>query len=204
MHQPTLITLVRHGETFANQAGLWHGSTDTELTERGALQAERVALHVARTRPDLRALYVSPLKRARDTAAPLGERLNLALHTEAALREYHLGEWEGRSYDDLIGNERLFERMRSEPDWRPGGGESSREVSERLADALAGIAARHPGERIAIVTHGGALNLGLGRLLDDLPSAWRRVVENASVSELCFAPKPMLRSFNHTAHLHGL
>src|SRR5262245_35269389 len=142
---PTLVTLVRHGETSANVDGVWHGSIDTALTPRGRSQAERVAEHLARTRGDAAALYASPLARARDTAQAIAARLGLAPSLEPDLREYHLGDWEGVSYATLAREHRLFERMQAEPDWQPGGGESARQVAERLARALRAIAARHPG-----------------------------------------------------------
>ncbi len=201
---PCLITLVRHGETSANVDGVWHGSIDTELTARGVRQAERVALHVAPTRSDVTALYASPLMRARRTAEPIAARLGLAVRVEDSLREYHLGEWEGVAYKELASRHRLFERMSRDPDWQPGGGESARGVATRLAGGLSAIAARHPGERVVVVTHGGALTLALGLLLDGDLSVWRRVMDNAAVSELALEPEPRLLRFNDTLHLAGL
>jgi broad specificity phosphatase PhoE len=201
---PTLVTLIRHGETSANVEGVWHGSIDTALTPRGRSQAERVAEHIARTRADARALYASPLARARDTAQPIAERLGLSPCLEPDLREYHLGEWEGISYATLAREHRLFERMRDDPDWQPGGGESARQVAERLARSLLAIAERHPGERVIVVSHGGALTLGLGLLLDADVSAWRRVMSNCAVSDLRFDPAPTLAVWNDVAHLDGL
>jgi alpha-ribazole phosphatase/probable phosphoglycerate mutase len=201
---PTLVTLVRHGETSANVEGIWHGSLDTALTPRGRSQAARVAEHLARTRPDATALYASPLARARDTAAPIAKRLRLAPRYEQDLREYHLGDWEGRSYAELMREHRLFERMRDEPDWQPGGGESARQVAERLGARIASIAAQHAGERVIVVTHGGALALALGWLIDREVSAWRRVMSNCAVSDLAFDPEPSLVCFNEVAHLEDL
>jgi broad specificity phosphatase PhoE len=204
MSPPCTLTLVRHGQTSANTEGIWHGSLDTQLTPHGELQAERVALHLARTRGDASALYASTLSRAQRTAAPIGARLGLEVRADADLREYDLGAWEGLSYAQLIRDHRLFERMAKEPDWRPGGGESARGVATRIAGALSAIAERHRGERIVVVTHGGALTLGLGLLLDRDPSAWRRVMDNAAVSELHLEPAPRLLRFNETQHLAGL
>jgi broad specificity phosphatase PhoE len=203
-HAPCTLTIVRHGETPANTGGLWHGSLDTRLSARGERQAERVALHVARTRSDASALYASTLTRARSTAAPIAARLGLEVRVEAALCEYDLGAWEGRSYAELMREHRLFERMARDPDWCPGGGESARGVATRVADALRAIAERHRGERVVVVTHGGALTLGLGLLLDRDPSAWRRVMDNAAISELQLEPQPRLHRFNETHHLSGL
>jgi broad specificity phosphatase PhoE len=201
--RPTLLTLVRHGETSANVDGVWHGSIDTALTARGRRQAELVARHLAATRGDARALYASPLARARDTAAAIARALRLELALEEHLREYHLGDWEGRTYRELAATERLFERMQADPDWTPGGGESARQVAERFAGALARIAARHPGERVVVVGHGGALTLALGLLLDGDCAAWRRVMDNCAVSDLVLEP-PELVVFNEVGHLHEL
>ena len=204
MPAPAVVVLVRHGQTAANVDGVWNGSIDTALTERGRLQAERTALHVARTRADLAAVYSSPLERALHTAEPIARRLGLAVAVHSDLREYDLGEWEGKSYRELTRELGMFDRMRREPDWEPGGGESPRAVARRLAGAIRELADKHPGQRIAIVTHGGALTLALGWLVDGDVSAWRRVVSNASVSDLAFTPDPVLRGFDHVRHLDGL
>jgi probable phosphoglycerate mutase len=163
-----------------------------------------VAAHLAKTRADATALYASPLTRARDTASPIARRLRLVPRYEDDLREYHLGAWEGMSYAALVREHRIFERMRSEPDWQPGGGESARQVAERLAASIAAIAAQHAGERVIVVTHGGALALALGLLIDREVSAWRRVMQNCAVSDLAFDPEPSLVCFNEVAHLEGL
>jgi broad specificity phosphatase PhoE len=201
MSSASIVTLVRHGETAANVAGVWHGSIDTALTPRGASQAELVAEHLGRTRADARALYASPLTRALHTARPIAARLGLVASVEADLREYHLGEWEGVSYATLAREHRLFERMQGDPDWQPGGGESARQVAERIAGRLRAIAGRHRGERAIVVSHGGALTLGLGLLLDRDVSAWRRVMDNCAVSDLVFDPEPRLAAWNEVAHL---
>ena len=201
MPAATLVTLVRHGETSANVDGVWHGSIDTKLTDNGRRQAERVAAHLASTRADASALYASPLERARHTAEPIAARLGLVPRIEPDLREYHLGAWEGVSYATLAREHRLFERMQKDPDWEPGGGESARQVAERIARSLRAIAARHAGERVIVVSHGGALTLGLGLLLDETPAAWRRVMDNCAVSDLAFAPAPSLVVWNEVAHL---
>jgi broad specificity phosphatase PhoE len=63
------------------------------------------------------------------------------------------------------------------------------------------IAARHAGERVIVVSHGGALTLGLGLLLDRELSAWRRVMDNCAISDLVFDPAPSLVRWNDVAHL---
>lgn len=204
MSARTILTVVRHGETTANVEGVWHGSIDTQLTERGMRQAERVARHLADTRPRAAAVYASPLTRSRLTARAIAEALGLEARIEPDLTEYHLGSLEGVSYPVLTAKHRLFERMREDPDHAPGGGESPRQVAERYAGVLRRIAAAHPGETAIVVGHGGALTLGFGLLVDGDVTSWRRVMGNCAVTDLVLDPEPALLSFNHTDHLEGL
>lgn len=203
MPENTILTLVRHGETPANLEGVWHGSIDTPLTERGIAQALRVARYLAERHPDASALYASDLQRARETARAIERALGLPLRLEPALREYHLGEWEGKSYQELHEEHRLWHHMKRDPDFAPHGGESPRQVTDRFTSALRSIAAAHPGQRVVVVSHGGALAMALGALLDGNYGQWRRVMGNCAVSELVVEPKPELLSFNHTDHLDG-
>ena len=199
--EPAILTIVRHGQTSANVDRVWHGSIDTELTALGLEQARRAATAVGALDPRATALYASPLRRARDTAQAIGAVLGLTVSVEPDLAEYHLGEFEGRPYTDLIRDHRLFERMAREPDWNPGGGESPRQVATRGAGALRRIAARHPGERVVVVSHGGALTLTLSFLLDGDISEWKRVMDNCAITELALDPSPQLLSFNCVTHL---
>ena len=201
---PGILTLVRHGETSANLDGVWHGSTDTPLTDRGRAQAERVGAYIGATHPDASALYASPRTRTRDTAAPIARALGLEVQVEPGLAEYDLGEWEGRTYRELAESERLWERMKTEPDFAPRDGESPIQVRDRVAEALRRIEAAHPDERVVVVTHGGALSLVLGDLLDGDYSNWHRIMSNAAVSELQLRPAPHLLSFNYTDHLQDV
>jgi broad specificity phosphatase PhoE len=200
----TILTLIRHGETRANLDGVWHGSIDTPLTERGKAQADRVAGFVAGRFPDATALYSSHLQRARRTAEAIGEAIRLELRVEPGLGEFHLGSWEGKTYDVLFHEHRFWHHMKEDPDYAPHGGETPRQVTERFTGALRRIAESHPGERVLVVAHGGALSMGLAHLLDGDYREWRRVMDNCAVSELVFDPKPDLLSFNLKGHLEGL
>jgi probable phosphoglycerate mutase len=197
------LLLIRHGETSANLEGVWHGSTDTPLTSRGHAQAGRVAERLARDYADATAIYSSDLLRARDTATPIAQALGLALVTEPGLREYDLGAWEGRSYRELHEQHRLWDRMRDDPHFAPHGGESPLAVAQRITGALQRIAARHAEARVIVVSHGGALSMAFGLLLDGDYSRWRRVMDNCAVTELRLEPLALLR-FNDTSHLDAL
>ena len=204
MDPRTVLILVRHGETSANLDGVWHGSTDTPLTPRGAEQASRVARYIGTSFPDTAAIYTSGLQRARHTAEAIGEVLGLEQRLSEDLREYDLGSWEGKTYSELHRDIDLWHHIKVDPDFAPHGGESPRQVASRLTRALEKIAADHPLERVVVVTHGGALSMAMGAILDGNYTEWRRVMANCAVSELTFDPEPELLSFNVTDHLEGL
>ncbi len=196
-----LLTLVRHGQTRANLEGVWHGSTNTPLTDHGRSQAQAAAAWIEAHHSPIVKVYASPLDRARHTAEAIALPHGLSPEIEPDLREYDLGEWEGETYAHLHRERNLFENMRLDPNYRPHGGEAPEQVGHRLAAALRRIADRHRGERVVVVSHGGALGIALGVLLDDDYRSWSRMMDNCAISELAFEEGPSLRSFNHTAHL---
>jgi len=200
----TTLLLVRHGETPANTDGIWHGSIDSPLTDRGRAQAARVARLIETTYADASAVYTSDLQRARLTAEAIAAVLGFEPRVETGLREYDLGTWEGKTYHELFHEHRFFERIKTDPHFAPHGGESPHTVTERLVAALGAIAAGHPGERVVIVTHGGALSMAMGRILDGSYANWHQVMDNCGLSELVLEPKPALLRFNHNEHLAGL
>ncbi len=192
----SILTLVRHGQTDANTGGIWHGSTDTALSPRGHEQAARLARAMA-GRIEAVAIYSSDLARTRDTAAPIAAALGLELRTDARLREYDLGSWEGKTYRELHDTHRLWDAIREDPHFAPHGGETPLAVSTRFVGILEAISQGHPGERVIVVTHGGGLSMALGQILDGDYRNWKRVMSNCAVTELMLDPPPAtLLSFN--------
>ncbi len=151
------LVLVRHGQSEWNVQGRWQGQADPPLTAEGRAQATRAAAALAPLLPA--GLYASDLRRAAETARILGRALGLEPALEPRLRELHVGEWSGRTHDNI--RERwpdVLARFRQgDPDARPPGGETPRELRVRVDAALAEIAARHAGGRVVVVTHGGVV-----------------------------------------------
>ena len=197
----TVLTIVRHGQTTANIDGIWHGSTNTPLTEHGFRQAAAAASWIEANQRPIAQIYSSPLDRARHTARTIAGPLGLHPELDPDLQEYDLGDWEGESFETLRRDRKLFENMLIDPDYRPHGGESPRHVGDRLAGALRRIADRHPGERVVVVSHGGALSIAFGLLIDQDYRHWNRMMDNCAISELVFEPSSELISFNRTEHL---
>lgn len=205
--QATTVILVRHGETSANTERVWHGSTDTALSDRGWEQARRVARHLAEAEPPATALYTSHLQRASNTAREIGKAQSLLPRIDRGVAEYHLGAWEGRRFRDLLVQEDFWTRIHADPDFAPAEGESVRQVADRFADSMRKIAETHPGERVIVVSHGGAMALGLGWLIDGQYSSLKRMMDNCAISELILGPKPRLARLarlNDSAHLAGV
>lgn len=196
------LLLVRHGQIEANTARIWHGSTDSPLTDHGRMEAQRTGEHLARTRPRARALYTSPLLRTRQTAAEISSRLGLEPILEPDLVEYGIGELEGVSYDALLKEHRFFARISSDRDFAPPGGESPNAVMARVTAALERIARAHRGDEVVIVSHGAALGIALGQIIDRDPMRWQHYhLSNCGLSELVLEPEPLLLAWNQTGHL---
>ncbi len=202
------MLLVRHGQSEAYVPGqpfpLVDGHGDPPLSAEGAEQAIKVAGWLGKE--PITAIYVSTLRRTAQTAAPLAERLGLGLRTEADLREVHLGDWEGGIYRQMVAeNHPLILRAAVEERWEViPGAEPSAALAGRVQAAIGRIAARHPGERVAVFTHGGVIGQALSLASGSRPFAFVGAA-NASISRLVITSERwIVRSFNGTEHLDGL
>ncbi|MFW6092763.1 MAG: histidine phosphatase family protein [Pseudomonadota bacterium] len=199
----TNLLLLRHGQIKANKQGRWHGSTDSPLTWRGRRQAKRAARFVRGTEPPVRAVYSSPLTRCRDTAHVVAESLDLEVTVHPELREYAIGDWEGMPFRELATRYQFVELATGDHDFAPPGGETLREVAERMVAALREIHQRHASdERVLVVSHGAAMAVALGTLIDLDPGSWTNYhFANCSLTELVLEPAPYVNFFNLTHHL---
>lgn len=167
----TTILLIRHGETDWNVERRAQGHGGPGLNERGREQV-RATARILAAQPPVQALYSSDLIRTLETAEIIAQTLNLDIHMDARLRERHMGTWQGRLFDEVRAeNPGQVEAWRADPlGFRAPGGETYREVAERIAAALDDIAARHPGQRVVAVTHGGPVAL-MRCMAESLPPA---------------------------------
>ena len=144
----TLLALIRHMPTAWNEAGLLQGRVDTGLLPYQRVPEWLVPFALLRFR-----WISSPLERCKATA----RRLGLDAAVEPRLVEMDWGEWEGRTLADLrarFGDAMAMEEAKG-LDLRPPGGESPRDVQERVKPLLAEIAASR--EDIAAITHKGVI-----------------------------------------------
>ncbi len=206
MIEPTLLLLIRHGETAWNADARIQGHTDIELNARGHAQAQALAGALADA--ELDAIYCSDLTRARQTAAPLAQRLGIEPRLDAALRERAFGAFEGSSFVEL---ERVHPqacaRWRArDPEFAAPGGERLDAFYARVTDAALRIAAAHAGGRVALISHGGALDClyrhASGQSLA-APRSWE--LRNAAINRVLVAEGRMtLVGWNDSAHLDAV
>jgi probable phosphoglycerate mutase len=137
----TAFLLVRHGETDWNADGRLQGHTDRPLSDYGREQARQLADKLAGE--GLAAIYASDLARARETAEIVAARLQLQVVLDPDLREKDWGNWEGLTSTERLGIEHV--------------GESTESHQKRMLAALGRIAAKHPHDRVLVVTHGGSM-----------------------------------------------
>jgi broad specificity phosphatase PhoE len=153
------VWIARHAESTWNAEGRWQGQGDPPLSGLGERQAEALAERLLRR--GVHTLIASDLARAAQTAKIAGKRLGLEPRFEARLRERDVGAWSGLSHAEITSrfpNE--LSRMRAgDPDLRPGGGESFRELEARVRAAFAEIAAQANVEGIAVITHLGVIRV---------------------------------------------
>jgi probable phosphoglycerate mutase len=201
--QATRIIAVRHGETAWNVATRIQGQLDIPLNARGQWQAARVAAALA-TEP-LDAVYASDLARAWDTGAAIARAADRPIHAHSGLRERGFGSLQGQTFAEI---EAAFpeesRRWRGrDPHWAPPGGESLIKLGERIGQTLDEIAARHLGEQIVLVAHGGVLDvlyrMATGQEIQ-APRTWN--LGNATINRLLWTPETLtLVGWADTRHL---
>ena len=205
MKEPTRIIAIRHGETAWNVDTRIQGQLDIPLSANGRWQAERLA-HALREEP-IAAIYASDLSRAWETAQCLGRARGMDVVQEQGLRERGFGDFEGKTFAEIevLLPEQSMRWRKRDPHFSPEGGESLMVLRSRVVDAAQRLAARHPGELIALVGHGGVMDVlyrAATRLELQAPRTW--ALGNAAINRLLWTPDGFtLVGWADTQHLDG-
>ena len=199
------LLIVRHGETEWNAEGRIQGHTDIGLSENGAQQARSLGQRLADRQIDV--AYSSDLKRTSETARlALGDR-NVVLNETPRLREYHKGIFEGMTLTEIQTQfpDEYPKYLEKDLSYAPEGGETTRDVSTRMASIFQEIKAKHLDETVLVVSHGGALRAAMVSLLGmPLEGNWSFVFGNCGLTMVdTFADNAVLRLFNDTSHING-
>ena len=132
------LILVRHGETLHNVNRITQGWSDSELSDRGREQVQRVAERLKDMRPT--ALYSSPLGRAMSTARAIADAPGLEVVPLDDLREMNYGRWEGRAFIDIREeDEEIYRRWIADEDCPCPEGEAHADVRRRMLRAFESV-----------------------------------------------------------------
>lgn len=192
------LILVRHGETLHNAAGIAQGWQDSELSDKGRSQVQKLAKRLASYGVDT--LYSSPLNRARATAQAISDEIGLPITILDDLREMNYGAWEGKNFLEVRKNdEAIFKRWIAEDDFPCPEGESHQDVLARMKRAFEAVSTA---ARPVIVAHGTAIRVGATALLNvPLGTVRHLAQDNASINLFIRRnERYILKVWNDTSH----
>jgi broad specificity phosphatase PhoE len=196
------LVLVRHALPVRVDVTHDGGPADPGLAERGVEQAARLpaALH----RDAIDAVYSSPARRALETAAPLAAALGAEVVVELGIAEFDAADPSYVPVEEL--------KASGDPRWhRLVAGDlysdsvDPAEFRRRVVDAVERIAAAHPGGRVVLLTHSGAVNAYAGHVLEQSRSIWFGP-SYCSITRIAAARdgRRGIVSLNETAHVRDL
>ncbi|MGW8781166.1 bifunctional RNase H/acid phosphatase [Streptomyces sp. NPDC055796] len=207
MGTPATFVLLRHGETALTPQKRFSGSggTDPELSEAGRRQAAAVAEALA-ARGTIQTIVCSPLRRCRETAQAVADRLGLTVTVEEGLREVDFGAWEGLTFGEV--RERFPDDLQAwldSPKAAPtGGGESFTAATRRISATRDRLLAAHAGRTVLLVTHVTPVKILVRLALGAPPEAlFKMELSAASLSAVAYYAdgNASVRLLNDTSHL---
>ncbi len=196
------LVLVRHALPVRIDATPDGAPADPELAPRGREQAERLVEALALD--DVDAIYASPSRRARETAAPLEHALRCTAELDDGLAEFDTGDSSYVPVEEL--------KAAGDPRWTAlvHGDLYSHDVDPvafraRVVAAVERIVARHPGGRVVLFSHAGAINAATGAVLGQERTIWF-APDYCSISRIAAARdgRRGIVSLNETGHVRDL
>ena len=205
---PTMIYLVRHGETVLTPMRKFSGTgpLNPELTEKGLSQAAAVAKEIAKLKPEV--IVASPLARTTQTAQAISVATGIEINFDEIGYELAFGDWDGLSFEEV--KEKSpdeYQAWLNSSSYAPGGGESYDQAGVRIESALQKIAAEYPGQRVVVVTHNGVIKL-VAQIVTGAPTEAVFHIDAApcSITSISIWPSDglrALRSLNETGHFRA-
>lgn len=203
----TTLLLIRHGESEANHQRIFAGQINPDLQPDGLLQAELTAKYIA-GKYKVDKVYASDLIRAYKTGKALAELLGMEVVPDKKLREINAGEWEGKHFSDLpnLYPEDFYVWLHDMGHAHPTGGESVRELGDRIMAELTKIAEENDGKTVAVATHATPIRAVQSILETGSVDAMSKIsyVSNASVTELGYDGEWKLVSVGTDEHLGAM
>ncbi|MBU6164288.1 MAG: histidine phosphatase family protein [Actinomycetales bacterium] len=178
----TLIYLLRHAESLANEKGILAGRSDVGLSERGKSQSKSLA----KTLKDLEIdrIVISPIKRCSETISPfVSSRKNTSYEVMEDFQEMDYGNWSGKRLK-FLSLKRDWRKVQNTPEeFTFPNGESFLDAWGRVSRGMKSLSTRYPKSKILVVTHGDIIKMAIAHTLGaDLKSFQKIRVEPASLS----------------------
>lgn len=206
---PTLVLLVRHGQTPTTGKVLPGRAAGLRLADAGRAQADAVAERIADLQTDERrvaAVYASPLERTRETAGPIARALGLRVRTSKGLLEADFGDWTGEELMRLSKLPEWRTVQRNPSGFRFPGGESFTEMQVRICSELERLRREHEGGVVVAVSHADPIKAAVAHALGTHLDLFQRIVVSpCSVSAILYTVEgPVVLAVNSTGDLSTL
>jgi probable phosphomutase (TIGR03848 family) len=185
---PTLVLLVRHGQTPTTGNILPGRAPGLHLSDKGREQADAVATRIEAI-PKVDAVYASPLERTRETAAPIAKKRHLRVKIEKGLVEADFGEWTGQELKTLFKQPEWQTVQRYPSGFRFPSGESFAEMQTRITGTIDKLVERHKGGVIVAVSHADPIKAAVAQALGTHLDLFQRIVISpCSVTAIAYGP----------------
>ena len=203
--RPTVVLLVRHGQTPTTGKLLPGRAPGLHLSDAGQAQARAVGERLAKL-PKVDAVYASPLERTKETAGAIAKALGLKVTVDKGLLEADIGDWTGQE----------LKTVRKAPEWKTvhqypsgfrfPGGESFVEMQTRIVSALERLRAVHPGQTIVAVSHADTIKAAVAHALGTHLDLFQRIVISpCSVTAIAYGDGgPVVLTVNSVGDLKAL
>lgn len=179
------LILVRHGTTICNEGGALSGLTDSILSERGKLQASKLADYLKDKNIDK--IYTTPFSRTKETVDRLAKIKTIQIEERCQLNEINFGDFEGLPFKSI--EERYPEEVKKMINegfkYKYPNGESLEDTFMRVKSELKKIIRDNENSTVLICSHGGTIRNIISYLLcDDYKYHWNFRVDNGSITEI--------------------
>jgi ribonuclease H / adenosylcobalamin/alpha-ribazole phosphatase len=187
----TTLVVVRHGATALTAEKRFSGglaSANPGLTDEGRAQMREVAAWLSPLAEAVSAVVTSPVRRTRESAEIVADRLQLEVVEEPGFAEMEFGAWEGLTFAEVRQRHPgEVEAWLASLDVPPTGGESFRDVEKRVLHGLDRVIERYAGQTVLVMSHVTPIKVLVAQAVQaPLTAVFRMELSTASVSVVTF------------------
>lgn len=195
------LILVRHGTTICNEGGALSGLTDSKLSDKGKLQAIKIAQYLKDKNIDK--IYTTPFSRTKETVKELAEIKNIQIEETSQLNEINFGDFEGLPFNAIKEKwpEEVEKMINKGFEYKYPNGESLVDTFTRVKSEVKKIISENDNSTVLICSHGGTIRNIISYLLcDDYKHHWNFRIDNGSITEIEVENNfAVINKLNHTS-----